>query len=263
MLGSALAGCTAHPDPVSPPAISATPTLFIASDSTASDYAANRYPQSGWGTFIGCALTGVKVDNRAIGGRSTRTFIDEGRWNALRQSLKAGDTVLIQFGHNDASKSKPERFAAPETSYRQNLVSFIADVRAAGATPILLTPVARRSFEGEKAKADFPEYSAIVRELAASLNVELIDLESRSRQLLDQLGREASRAYYLHYPAGTYPAFPKGIEDDTHFSEVGARHIANLVAEGLAQSAAPVARHVSADRRDLMIDTPLGSSQCR
>ncbi|WP_375289894.1 rhamnogalacturonan acetylesterase [Qipengyuania sp.] len=239
-----------------------TPTVFIASDSTASDYAASRYPQSGWGTFIGCVLEGVRVDNRAIGGRSTRTFIEEGRWNALRTSLKPGDTVLIQFGHNDAYKAKPERFAAPETAYRQNLVSFIADVRAAGATPVLITPVARRSFEDGEAKADFPEYSTVVRELAESRDVALIDLETRSRRMLDGLGPEGSKAYYLHYQKGAYPAFPDGIDDDTHFSEIGARHVANLVADGLAETSTSLAANVSPDRKDLNIAAPLGDSRC-
>ncbi len=244
-------------------AASAPPTIFIASDSTASNYNQQRYPQAGWGTFLPCALEGAKVDNRAIGGRSTRTFIGEGRWNKLLADLKAGDAVLIQFGHNDASADKPERFAAPDTTYRQNLVSFIADVKAAGATPILLTPVARRSFENGKAKADYPTYSAIVRELAQQRQVPLIDLETQSRALLDQVGEADSAALYLHYKPGEQAAFPNGIADNTHFSELGARRMANLVADGLKASGTPLANLVTADRSDLTRETPVGSSACK
>ncbi len=240
-----------------------TTTIFIASDSTASNYSVDRYPQSGWGSFLPCALhAGISVENRAIGGRSTRTFVEEGRWNALRSDLRAGDIVLIQFGHNDASQNKPERFAAPDTSYRQNLISFIADARAVGAMPVLLTPVTRRSFDAGKAKADFPAYSAIVRDVAAQFGVPLIDLESLSRQWLDEVGVDGSRPYFLHYAAGEAAAFPEGIADDTHFSELGARRIANLVAGGLAASGAPYADLVKEDRSDLSIAQPRGDRQC-
>ncbi|WP_347302500.1 rhamnogalacturonan acetylesterase [Croceibacterium sp. TMG7-5b_MA50] len=238
------------------------PTLFIASDSTAQHYNDDRYPQAGWGSFLGCVLTGATVDNRAIGGRSTRTFVSEGRWNGLLADLRPGDAVLIQFGHNDASENKPERFADAATTYRQFLMSFIADVRAAGATPVLLTPVARRSFdESGKAKADFPTYSAVVRQLAEARGVPLVDLETSSRALLDQTGYDAAAALYLHYPAGEIARWPEGVSDDTHFSEIGARRIANLVADGL--TATPLAPYVGSDRSDLTRETPVGSSRCR
>ena len=237
------------------------PTLFIASDSTAQHYNADRYPQSGWGSFLGCVLTGARVDNRAIGGRSTRTFVSEGRWNRLLADLRPGDGVLIQFGHNDASDNKPERFADAETTYRQFLVSFIADVRAAGATPVLLTPVARRSFENGQAKADFPAYSAVVRQLAEMRGVPLVDLERSSRTMLDQVGYDAAASLYLHYAPGEAAPWPEGVSDDTHFSELGARRIAGLVADGL--QATPLAPYEAAERADLTRATPLGSSACR
>ena len=237
------------------------PTLFIASDSTAQHYNEARYPQAGWGSFLGCVLTGAQVDNRAIGGRSTRTFVSEGRWNRLLADLRPGDAVLIQFGHNDASAEKPERFADAATTYRQNLVGFIADVRAAGATPVLLTPVARRSFENGQAKADYPTYSAVVRQLAEARGVPLVDLESTSRALLDQVGHDASAPLYLHYAPGEAAPWPDGVSDNTHFSELGARRMAGLVADGLL--ATPLAPYVSTERADLTRGTPLGSNACR
>lgn len=251
----------AEATPVSTPVYSST--LFIASDSTAANYPAARYPQSGWGQFMSCTLDGVEVVNRAIGGRSTRTFIEEERWNQLIADLASGDTVLIQFGHNDASQSKPERFAAPATTYRQNLISFVADVRAAGATPVLLTPVGRRSFEGDIAKPDYPEYSAVVKAVAQQFDVALIDLETVSLALFQEVGAEQSKVFFLHHSAGELEAFPDGVTDDTHFSELGARRIAELLAGLLQQANVPVSTHIRSDRSDLTRSQPLGSSECR
>lgn len=263
LAGLPLASCTtameAAPTSTAP---MAAPTVYIASDSTVADYKPDRYPQSGWGSFIGCALDGVSVDNRAVGGRSTRSFVNEDRWNSIRTSLKPGDTVLIQFAHNDANKEKAERYVAPDTAYRQYLVSFIADARAAGATPILVTPVTRHNFKDGHAVADFAAYSAVMRDLAGQYDVPLVDLESASRQYIDAMGEDASNSLYLHYKPGEYPAFPDGIDDDTHFSELGARRMANLVADGLAQTDTALGSHVSADRSDLTRATAVGSKAC-
>lgn len=244
------------------PTSASSGTLFIASDSTAANYPTARYPQSGWGQFMGCALDEPAVVNRAIGGRSTRTFIEEGRWNQLIANLTPGDTVLLQFGHNDASQSKPERFAAPATSYRQNLISFVADVRAAGATPVLLTPVGRRSFDGDLAKADFPEYSAVVKAVAQQFDVALIDLETVSLALFQATGGEESKQFFLHHAAGEVEAFPDGVTDDTHFSELGARRIADLVAGLLQQADLPISSHIREERDNLTRSQPLGSHTC-
>lgn len=251
------------------PAAHATPpgsSILIAGDSTASNYKQDKYPQTGWGMMLSCGLTpDIRVSNHAMGGRSTRTFIAEGRWDALMKDLQPGDTVLIQFGHNDAYKAKPERFAAPTTDYRDNLLRFIWSVRGAGGAPVLLTPVARRSFGADgKAKADFAEYSAVVRELAAKTATPLIDLEALSRAWVDKAGQEKSRAYYLHYGAQDgIAAFPKGIADDTHFSELGARGVADLVAGALKDLNLPVSGKVLPARPDLARATPLGKAACR
>lgn len=239
--------------------------ILIAGDSTASDYQADKYPQTGWGTMLRCALpAGMTVKNFAMGGRSTRTFIGEGRWDRLMAALQPGDTVLIQFGHNDANLAKLERYAAAYTTYRNNLLRFIADVHGAKGVPVLITPVARRSFDAEgKANADFPDYSAVVRLVARETGVAMIDLETLSRTWIDRTGGEAARAFYLHYPEGAETAFPKGIADDTHFSELGARGIAHLVAGGLAGLGLPVSRRIDADAPALMRAEPLGSTECR
>lgn len=244
---------------------SANSRLLIAGDSTAADYGPSRYPQMGWGMMLKCGLSpDVDVINLARGGRSTRTFLAEGLWDGLVHQLRPGDTVLIQFGHNDANRAKPERYAPADTVYRDNLLRFIHDARRAGATPVLLTPVARRSFENGRAKADFADYSAVVRAVAAETGAKLIDLEALSRAWLDRKGAEASKAYYLHYTADDgIAAYPEGIADDTHFSELGARGIAELVADALKDLDLPISEEVLDGRPDLKRFTPLGRSDCR
>jgi lysophospholipase L1-like esterase len=250
------------------PALATRPgdTILIASDSTAAHYKADTYPQAGWGMMLGCGLAPeVQVANHAMGGRSTRTFLSEGRWERLRGEILPGDTVLIQFGHNDAYRPKPERWAPAATDYRDNLLRFIRDVRSAGGTPVLVTPVARRSFGADgRAKADFPEYSAVMRDLAAATHTPLIDLESLSRAWVDRAGQEGSKALYLHYtPQDHAPGFPNGITDNTHFSELGARGVANLVAGGLKALNLPISAKVLADRPALTRTTPLGKTSCQ
>lgn len=238
--------------------------VFIASDSTAQDYAAPRYPQSGWGTMLRCAFDpSITVENRAIGGRSTRSFINEGRLDRIAADIRKGDTLLIQFGHNDASKDKPERYT-PVDDYKVLLLRYIAVARKAGAQPVLLTPVTRRNFSGAAVVPSFPAYSAAVREVARATHTPLIDLDTLSGRWVQGAGPEAAKRYFLHYPPGGpgLPAFPGGIDDDTHFSEMGARGVANIIADALAKLRLPVSRHVKADRPALTLGSPLGNSSC-
>ncbi|MDE1914828.1 MAG: rhamnogalacturonan acetylesterase [Sphingomonadales bacterium] len=239
------------------------PRILVAGDSTVQTYDVVHYPQAGWGQFLVCGLKpGAVVINRAIGGRSTKSFITEGRWDGMMAEMKPGDTVLIQFGHNDATKAKPERYADP-AHYRDNLLRFIWQARGAGANPVLVTPVARRSFdEAGKSRADFADYSAVMRELAASTNTPIIDLEGASRNMIDRMGPEGARKFYMNLAAGAYPAFPQGQHDDTHFNELGARAMANLVAEQLSGLSVPAAGLVMSSRPDLERKTPLGSYAC-
>jgi lysophospholipase L1-like esterase len=243
---------------------SAEQRIFIASDSTAANYAVEHYPQVGWGMMLNCGLApDVEVINRAIGGRSTRTFIAEGHWEKLLADAQPGDVVLIQFGHNDASTSRPERYAPAETVYRDNLMRMIWEAKGRGLSPVLVTPPARRSFDHGRAKADFADYSRVMRELVVLTGTPLIDLEARSLALLDSLGEVGSTKYYLHYtPEDKVAAFANGIADDTHFSELGGRAMANLVAQELRGIRLPVSEKVLADRPDLTRDTPLGSARC-
>jgi lysophospholipase L1-like esterase len=241
------------------------PTIFIASDSTAANYGPERYPQTGWGMMLKCGLTShVQVSNHAMGGRSTRTFMSEGRLDAILAAIKPGDSVLIQFGHNDANRAKPERFVEAGTGYRDNLLHFIEVIRGKGGVPVLLTPVAQRMFEGGQVKANFAEYSAVVRTVAAETRTPLIDLETLSRAWVAQAGEEGAKRFYLHYTVDDHvAAFPKGIDDDTHFSELGARGVADLIADGLARLKLPVSAEVLPERPDLHRTAPLGTAACR
>lgn len=239
-------------------------TIFIAGDSTAADYGPERYPQMGWGMMLKCALApGVAVRNHARGGRSTRTFLSEGRLDAILAAIRPGDTVLIQFGHNDANRAKPERFVEAGTGYRDNLLRFVASIRAKQGQPVLLTPVAQRIFRDGRVIAGFADYSAVVRAVARETRTPLIDLEALSRAWVTRAGDEGARRYYLHYTPAAWPAFPKGIDDDTHFSELGARGAAGLVAGELKRLRLPVSRMVLRERPDLNRATPLGRADCR
>lgn len=241
-----------------------TPQIFIASDSTAQSYDEARYPQTGWGQMFACALgKGVGLQNRAVGGRSTKTFLSEGRWQRLRDDLRKGDVVLIQFAHNDAYV-KSDRYAPAETVYRVNLRRFVAEARAAGATPVLITPIAQRMFEANgRTKAGFAAYSAVVRDVAKRERVKVIDLESLSRAWIDRTGAERAKAFYLHLkPEDGFKAFPSGITDDTHLSEFGARGAAALVAGDYRRQRLPHWREIDAAAPALHRQTPLGRRGC-
>src|SRR6185436_4636071 len=144
-----------------------------------------KRPETGWGEALQQYFRDdkVKVENHAQNGRSTRTFISEGRWQAIVDKLRKGDYVLIQFGHNDESKDKVDRYTPPE-DYRRNLINFIKDVRAKRATPILLTPVMRRRFDKDGKFYDtHGEYPDIVRQVAAEQKVDLIDMHRLSQKV--------------------------------------------------------------------------------
>lgn len=204
-------------------------TVYLVGDSTIADKDPAKFPETGWGTpFKTFFDSTVVIENRARNGRSTRTFIQEDLWRPIADSLKQGDYVFIQFGHNDESKQKPDRYTTPE-EYKRNLVRFVVETRARKAIPVLITPVTRRIFKDGKIQQTHSEYSPLVADVAAAQRVPLIDLDARSRALLESTGEEASKLFFLHLLPGEHPNYPDGKTDDTHFSETGARKIAQLV----------------------------------
>lgn len=221
-------------------------TIHLAGDSTMAEKLPTKRPETGWGEFLAAQFQdgSVVVDNRAKNGRSTRTFIEEGRWRELLDATKAGDVVLIQFGHNDQSVDKPDRYTPP-ADYARNLASFVADVRAKGATPVLLTPVARRRFDDAgHVVPSHGEYPDLVRALAARERVALIDMERRSSAVLQEAGVEASRALFLQLAPGTNANYPQGVEDNTHFSPQGAQRMAQEFAFALQGSGLALAQRL-------------------
>ncbi|MDT3401379.1 rhamnogalacturonan acetylesterase [Mucilaginibacter terrae] len=204
-------------------------TVYLAGDSTMANKEAKAHPETGWGMpFIAFFDSTVRVDNKAKNGRSTSSFISEGLWKSITDSLQAGDYVLIQFGHNDEVASKSTFTSQPD--FEKNLLRMVNETRAKGAIPVLITPVARRKFDASGiVKETHEDYAPIVRAVAASQNVPLIDLDKESIELLQNFGVEDSKMLFNYLSPGQNPNYPQGRTDDTHFSELGARKVAEIV----------------------------------
>lgn len=208
-------------------------TVYLIGDSTISQKEVKAYPETGWGMpFAHFFNASVTIDNRAMNGRSTRTFIEENRWQPVADNLHEGDYVLIQFGHNDEVKTK--KSYTPEEEFKKNLVRFITESRAKKANPVLITPVARRQFDAAgKIESTHTLYSELVRTVATEYNTPMIDLDKQSQELLQTFGVENSRLLFLQLAPGEHPNYPDGKVDNTHFNELGARRMAELVVANL------------------------------
>lgn len=240
------------------------PTVFLAGDSTMSIKRAEKRPETGWGEAFEAQFQPgrIRLDNRAMNGRSTRSFIEEGRWQDLLDEVGAGDYVFIQFGHNDQSRHKADRYTPPP-DYRRNLEGFVDQVRERGATAILLTPVARRRFDRAGAVLDsHSDYPGLVRQVAAERAVALIDMERRSQAVLGAWGDAGSKALFLWLQAGEHGNYPEGLRDDTHFSPQGARCMAAEVADGLRLLGLPLSASLKPPARCLR-PVPAGAAAAR
>lgn len=206
--------------------------IFLAGDSTMSIKDPRAYPETGWGMpFVQFWDSTVSVINLAKNGRSTKTFISEGLWKTIYDQAAEGDYVFIQFGHNDESVEKKERYATPDT-FKMNLTRFVREARSKKAVPVLLTPVSRRKFDKDgRAMPTHELYSALVKEVATEQDVPLIDLDEKSRALYQQFGPETSKLLFLQLQPREHPNYPDGRNDNTHFNELGARLVAQLVLE--------------------------------
>ncbi|WP_414664710.1 rhamnogalacturonan acetylesterase [Horticoccus sp. 23ND18S-11] len=222
---------------------SAAPRIFLIGDSTMANKPADL-PEWGWGMALGAFLVDpAMVQNHAQNGRSTKSFIDEGRWEKVRAELKSGDFVLIQFAHNDEKKDDPKRYADPATTYRDNLRRFISETRAQGATPLLATPVCRRKFNAAGKLTDtHGAYPDAVRAVAKETGVALLDLERATAAWLQATGDEPSRKFFMWIEPGAHPKIPDGRKDDTHFVEAGARQVASLAVADIRAQKLPLAR---------------------
>ncbi len=216
-------------------------TVFLAGDSTMADKAVKEYPETGWGmAFKAFFDSTVNVTNLAKNGRTTKSFINEGLWKKIADNMQEGDYVFIQFGHND---EKPN--AVSPQQFHDNLLRFVNEARAKKATPILITPVARRKFDANgNIQGTHEAFSAIVRKLAADEHVLFIDLDKESQAMLQQMGPDKSKYLYNYLEAGEHPNYPNGQRDDTHFSELGARKIAGIILADVKALKLDLANHI-------------------
>lgn len=203
--------------------------IFLAGDSTMADKLTSAYPETGWGTRMRDFFdTTVSIVNKAKNGRSTKTFKAEGIWQQITDSLQQGDYVIIQFGHNDEVPTKASY--TPEKEFKNNLQLMVSEVRKKKATPILISPVARRKFDSTGHVVDTHiKYAAMVKKVAADKKVLFIDLNMESMALIQKFGREDSKFLFNHLQPGQNPNYPDGKIDDTHFNELGARKMGELV----------------------------------
>lgn len=221
---------------------SAAPHLYLAGDSTMANKPLDL-PERGWGqslaTFFKDADT---VQNHAMNGRSTLSFITEGRWEKIVTALQAGDAVIIQFGHNDEKIADPKRGTDPKTTFPENLRRFIRDVRAKGAAPILATPVARRKFDAAgKLQPTHGDYPDAIRRVATEEKVPLLELEKATSVWLQAEGDEPTKKYFMWIAPGQHPKIPDGRKDDTHFVEAGATKVASLAVAQIREQKLPLA----------------------
>ena len=226
----------------------AAPTIYLVGDSTMADKPKLAHPERGWGQlFRELVLPPATADNHAQNGRSTKSFIDEGRWDAITAKLQPDDWVIIQFGHNDQKADKPDRHAPAQGAYRDNLLRFIRETRERGAHPVLATSVARRKWNdaGTALVPTHGDYPAVVRALAAEQNVPLLDLEPLTTALEESFGPEDSKRLHLWFPAGSLPGVEKELKDDTHYSALGARRVADLAAAEIKRLGLPLARFIA------------------
>ncbi|MBI5091881.1 MAG: rhamnogalacturonan acetylesterase [Candidatus Hydrogenedentes bacterium] len=222
--------------------------LYVIGDSTAASYTPDRAPLTGWAQDLQEYFDATKliVEDKARSGRSSKSFIEEGAWDSVRDGLKKGDYVFIQFGHNDATKADPKRFTEPETTYREFMKRYVDDARAKGAIPVLVTSINRNQWadDSRTLKEGLGEYPAVTRKLAEDMRVTLIDLEMKTRELFQSLGPEKVKGLFLYLKKGESPNYPEGKEDSTHLREAGAREVAKLAVAEIRKQNLPIAGYL-------------------
>jgi len=219
--------------------------IFMIGDSTMANKPEKAIPEHGWGQVLHHFFNdSVLVNNHAQNGRSSKSFIGEGRWENVISKLQKGDYVIIQFGHND-SKPDAERYTGPFTTYKENLEKFINETREKGAVPILCTSIVRRHFNDDGTlKNTHGDYLTAVKQVAEENEVYFIDMEAKTKKLVETMGPEKSKQLFLYFGPGIYPQRPKVVMDDTHLSQLGAFTIAGLAVEGMKEQNIPLARYL-------------------
>lgn len=241
-------------------------TVFMIGDSTMANKSLDAGNQErGWGHVLGGFFSeNIRVENHAVNGRSSKSFIDEGRWQKVLDRIRPGDYVLIQFGHND-EKADEKRHTDPGTTFDDNLRKFVSETRSKGGIPVLFNSIVRRNFgenanaiaaddvrsekstaveEGDKLIDTHGKYLDSPRNVAREMKVSFIDLNNATRQLVESYGVEGSKKLFMWIPEGVSPACPKGRQDNTHLNVFGARRVASLAADSLASHFPELAKEV-------------------
>jgi len=211
-------------------------TVYCIGDSTmANKKDPDKNPEHGWAQVLQPFFTDkIVIENKAVNGRSTKSFINEKRWDSVYKKLKKGDYVLIEFGHNDEKIEDSARYTNPHTAYRYNLIRFVKETREKGAFPILLTSITRRNFNEKGVLVPtHGDYPLETRLTAQEYKVPFIDMEYYTEKLEQSYGPEKSKKLHLHFKAGENPYYEKDKADDTHLSLKGAQSVAQIFVEQL------------------------------
>ena len=234
-------------------------TIFIVGDSTAANKdTTNGKQERGWGMMLQrCFDAHIRIDNHAVNGRSSLTFLNEGRWQKVLDLIQPGDYVIIQFGHND-EKPKADRHTEPGSTFDDNLERYVRETRQRGGIPVLMNPVVRRNFqmsapqirddeelrtttahdgaemtEGDSLIDTHGLYRVAPRNVALRTNCYFVDANQITHDLEQGLGKEGSKRLHMWYLPGEHPSLPKGRRDNTHYNVYGATVVARLLADAL------------------------------
>lgn len=198
------------------------------------------YPQTGWVQLLDrFFVTGTQILNFARNGRSTKSFISEGRFDKVLEAARSGDFALIQFAHNDEKANDSQRYTSPEKGgeFRSNLTYFVKELEKKGVKSILLTPVTRRKFEEENKISDtHGDYPSAIIETAEELNIPCFDLNSATKAYFEKKGEKESRRYFMNFEGSLYENFEDGKGDDSHLRPDGAAVVCRLFVSELLKA---------------------------
>lgn len=212
--------------------------IFWIGDSTVKQNTIITYPQTGIGQVFPLFLKkGIILENHAENGSSTKSFLEEARFEVIKERMTEKDFLFIQFGHNDEHVSNPMRYTEPYAAYKDNLKTFVQSALDKKAYPVLITPVERRNFreDGTLEENSHFDYVEAMKQAAGETTVPLIDLCNMSRTELAKAGPDISRPWYMHLQPGEFVSQPDGLEDNTHLQYAGAVVFAACVARGLKE----------------------------
>ncbi len=217
--------------------------VWMIGDSTMANKQPDKAPETGWGMVMNeFVKTNVAVHNHALNGRSSKSFLDEGRWTVIYDSIQPGDYVIIQFGHND-EKPAEKLHTDPSTTYKQLLKKYIDEARAKGANPIICSSIVRRHFDGKGGLKDtHGAYISAAREIAVETGTPYVDMEAKTRTVVAGLGSEKSKSLYLFCKPGEYPNRKDGVQDSTHLNRRGALTVAGLFVKEVKKQKLPLGR---------------------